>query len=132
MRIIASHVRPKLISETAAGSYALVAAEQREVRPERRAAQEVRDRVLAEDDRERQECTAQDRHPDVRQDDLPEDREPAGAHALGGLSQRPDVDRAQARVDGPEHVRERQHDIAEREQHVLPMSVWVSGSGGRL
>ena len=38
----------------------------------------------------------------------------------------------EARVDGPVHVRERQDDVAGDEQDVLPKSVWVSGSGGRL
>ena len=45
-----------------------------------------------------------------------DDREPAGAQALGGLGQAPDVDRPQAGVDGPVHVRQRQHDVAGNEQ----------------
>ena len=59
-------------------------------------------------------------------------REPAGAEALRRLGQAPDVHRPQARVDRPVHVRERQDDVAEHEQRVLPMSVWVNGSGGWL
>ena len=51
----------------------LVRAEQRQVRAERRAGQERRDRELADDDREGQEGAAQERDPQVREDDPDED-----------------------------------------------------------
>ena len=86
---IASQVRPKLMSETAAGVYGWLAPEQREVRPERGCpAEELRDRVLADDDRERQEGAGQERRPQVREDHPPQDPGPARAQALGGLRQR--------------------------------------------
>ena len=45
-----------------------------------------------------------------------EDREPAGAQALGGLGEGPDVDRPQPGVDRPVHVRQRQDDVGEDQQ----------------
>src|SRR5690349_15376746 len=49
----------------------LVLAEVRQIRPERLLADhEARDRVLADDDRERQEGAREERDPEVRQDDL--------------------------------------------------------------
>ena len=40
-----------------------------------------------------------------------EDRNGPGAEALGGLGQRPDVDRPEAGVDRAVHVRQRQDDV---------------------
>ena len=127
MAIIASQVSPKLMSATAAGSYASVPA-RREVRAEGRSGQEVGDRELADDDGQRQEGAAQQRHAQVRQDDPDDDGGPAGAQALGRLGQAPDVDGPQARVDGAVHVRQRQHDVGRDEQDVLPMSVWSAAA----
>ena len=60
-------------------------------------------------------------------------REPAGAQALGGLGQAPDVDRPQAGVDRPVHVRERQDDVGGDEQDAAARCrCAVSGSGGWL
>ena len=53
---------------------------------------------------------------DVRQDDLDDDPRPAGSEALCRFGQRADVDRLEAGVDRPVHVRERQDDIGERQQ----------------
>ena len=102
------------------------------VGPEGRAAEIVGDRELADDDRQGQERAAQQGHPQVREDDPDEDREPAGAEALGRLGQAADVDRPQARVDRPVHVRQRQDDIGADQQDVAADVGVVSGSGGRL
>src|SRR5436190_1897645 len=59
---------------------------------ERGPGQEERDRELAEDDRQGEEGAAENGHPNVRQDDLRENRRPPGAEALGGLRQGSDVD----------------------------------------
>src|SRR5688572_22613169 len=92
----------------------------REVDREDLAGKESRDRELADHDGEGQEGSAQQRDPQVRQDDLDQDPQPAGAEALGGLGQALDVHRPQARVDRPVHVRERQHDVTEDEERRAP------------
>src|ERR1019366_2597341 len=60
---------------------------------ERRPGQERGDRELADDDRQGQEGATEQRRPDVGQDHLPQDPDPARAKALGGFGQALDVDR---------------------------------------
>src|SRR6185369_11399336 len=55
----------------------LVAADERDVRAERRPGEERRDRELTHDDRQGKERATEQRHPEVREDDPPDEGEPA-------------------------------------------------------
>ena len=71
MRIIASHVSPKLMSDDGRRLVGLrLRPSSVQVGPERRPGQEARDGELADDDGEGQERAAQERDAEVRQDDL--------------------------------------------------------------
>ena len=74
-----------------------VRAEELQVRPEGRAGEEAGDVNSPMTMAKVRKAPRQERDAEVRQDDPDDDREPAGAEALRGLGQRPDVDRPQAR-----------------------------------
>ena len=83
------------------------------------------DGVLAEDQREREDRAGQQRGAQVRHDHPPRRDEPGGAEVAGRLDQRLDVDRAQAGVERPEHERQHQHDVDQRQDRAA-----ATGSAG--
>ena len=119
MTTIASQVSPKLMSDTAAGWYGWFRPSSDRYGPNAR----FRARKFAivySPMTMASVRNAPDRSDvaQVREDHPPEDPRPARAEALGGLGQRPDVDRREAGVDRPVHVREGQHDVGADEQDV--------------
>ena len=118
MRIMASHVEPKLMIATAAGSYAWFVPSSDRYGPNAGRARNVaivnspmtiasvRNAPLRQGDSQ------------VRQDHLDQDPRPSGAEALGRLGQASDVDGLEPGVHRAVHVRERQDDVRRGEKDV--------------
>ena len=132
--LIAIQVSPKLISDTAAGSYALLPPRSDRYGPNAGRARKFAIVNSPIDDGQGQERAAQQGDAQVREDHLPEqDPEPAGAQALGRLRQGLDVDRPQAGVDRPVHVRERQDHVRRtRAGRCCPKSCSSAATARRL
>ena len=119
MRPIAIQVRPKLMTVTAAGSYALFLPSSERYGPKAWPGQEGRDRVLADDDGEGEERSA-NRSATRMFGKMTCSRiriQPAPRLWAASVRLRMS-DRLEARVDGAVHVRERQDDVGRDEQDV--------------
>ncbi len=116
MRPIAIQVSPKLMSDDRGRLVRLRCRPSSDrYGPNAGAGQEARDRELADDDGQGQERARQERRPEVREDDPPRGsvNQPAPRLCAASVSVRTSI-AAQARVDRPVHVRERQDHVGRR------------------